>query len=351
MRSLEVDMSPSGTPLEPFNVPSDNNQSYEEPEIERSDYEEEPEEEIEVEVDSSEGSDEEYEEPIEAQKPEVKQRSAADERIGSLLREKYRKEHERKVAEEHARSLSEENEMLRRNLANADSAAMKYYDDTVSLRLEKAKKLKAEAYETGDVDSIINADIELADAVQELKEIRKWETQQKIQLERNKIEQERTQKYQPRQQEISPIAEQWVDENPWFVPGSSEYSPELADAAARYADQLDAHLYQTGQAHHIRNSEEYFNMINQHLYDMQNQPQQQVQPQRKLAMKSSRSPVAPVRTAASQQGVRTVNGKTTVKLSPAEKETARYCGVSEEAYARSLVKDMQENPEKRKGVR
>lgn len=308
----------------------------EEPEPEQAfvqDFEPEPEQEEEQQEEPEAQDDSDYHGTQSKNKPSIKTR------INQIQREKYR-------ALEMARQKEEENEYLKRQLLEVNSkaeessnAAMAHYDNNVNLRLENAKKQKAIAIETGDVQSQVNADVELAEATNELQQIRSWKAEQAIQNQQDKqrVAQEEYYRQNAPAKTFIPdtgYAYQWAEDNDWYVPNSENYNPQLASMVHSYSDQLENYCLQNGLGNKIL-SPEYFNEIDNYVRNVTSQNQSNSR--RDLNMKPSRAPVSPVRN--NMNYVASQKGKGS--LTADQRDLAKRIGVSEEVYRKHMAMDAQ----------
>lgn len=313
--------------------------------------EDQPENEDSSEHESDASSEENAEEDSHYQTQERKddgkkpKRDKAQTRINQLQREKYRALHELEQAKAQIESLRQQKEAV-------SEAGVRQYENNVSSRLEKARNAQIAAIESGDAQAQADANIELASATNEFHELNNWKRQ--YEYERANQSQRQPQSYIPTPEHNAEVLQDWMDDNDWFNPNSERYDQELSQHINHCANQLDAHLINEGHGDKIRNSD-YFAWIDalKDEYIQQRQYAQRgqnYQPQRRdLNMRVDRGRGAsPVR---GGQGVysnqRRSGGDS--GLSPAEKEMAALCRVSEESYRKQKEFDQRNNPHKRGG--
>lgn len=257
-------------------------------------------------------------------------------RINQIQREKYQ-------ALDEANRLREENEELRRMVDLSTQAAQQYYDNDVYNRLERAKQLKAQAKEAGDVESEINADLEMALAANEISNVNNYKAQQAYQSQ---------QRYPQQQIEPPHLANakqlnEWVNKNSWFHPESEDYDENLAREIQVHADLLDVNLHRAGHQDKIM-SREYFNEIDKAVKALRERDSSAYYPSRSnLNMKPSRDSVAPVRNGMSERAER--SGQ--YKLNADQKDLIRRLGISEKQYIKSEIDSRKKNPNKWAGYR
>jgi hypothetical protein len=301
------------------------------------------EEEDESENEDTEDDDEDDEEP-----PRRQGRQPAHTRIQQIQREKYQ-------AIDELNRIKEENEYLKRMAVDLNSkaeesgqAAMIHYQNAAQMKIEQAKARKAVAIENGDIQGQLDADVELANASNEIQQINNWNTyqtieqQKAIQQQQNYEQQLQQQQAQAQYQNYSPSssaqpAQEWLSRNEWFVPGSNRYNKDMVDEVNNYSEQLENFCYRQGRPDLIM-SREYFDEIDRFVADNINRSQR-----RQIPMKSQRGRVSPVRGRSSSES----SGRRTVQLTREEADFAKNMGVDERDYLRYKVKDMQDNPGKR----
>lgn len=267
----------------------------------------------------------------EVQKPKVKKRDPAQTRINQIMREKFR-------AEDEAQKLREENQKLQQMVSFSTKAAMDQYEESAYQRLEKARNLKAAALESGDLEAQVNADTELALAATEVNNLNRVKVQQNLQQQNYQEP-----PYIPPEVLNQQEATRWVEMNDWFNPNSVNYDEDLAKATQVAANMLDAYCYRTGQPHKIM-SRDYFEELDNYVSNIQAQSGYHNQ-RRDLPMRAAKTNVSPVRSGA----VAETNTRQQYKLSAEEKDMARRLGIDEKTMMQSVIRDMQQNPNRRKG--
>jgi hypothetical protein len=180
----------------------------------------------EVETASSETSVmvEEKKEPTEAyqetDEPELEgiETKGAEKRIRQLIKQ-------RKERDEALTQTRNELDQLRHQMAEVGKVKFDYDDalatakeGEITSKLENARTKFKTAYDTGNKDTVLEAQEELSDAQTELKLINQqkdWIKQQAYEYEsRQKTEKE---KYENRQTTaVEPLAEEWAEKNKWF---------------------------------------------------------------------------------------------------------------------------------------
>ena len=276
--------------------------------------------------DEPEDDKEDVPEKVEDDKPEVKDkpkqkpRKPAKDRIREILSENHALQERLIEMDNHYREL--ENKLQYSNLA-----ATQHFDDSVTLRLDKAKQLKKQAYESGDVDAMLEADTELSRAVHAQQQSSLWKAQNQVQ-EQSYAPQE--QSYQAVQQERDFESRNWGAQNTWFFKGSHDYDPHLAADVETAASKFDDYLRSRGEADLI-GTRQYFQEINKYVdgrrYD-DDAPQQR----RSLRMK----PQGHVSPAGRSSGSLAPSGEN-FKLSKLDAQWADNIGMSHKEYAKFIA--------------
>jgi hypothetical protein len=122
-----------------------------------------------------------------------------------------------------AQSTYEENKQLKQRLGAGEKLFVEEVTKSANSEITAAKERMKKAYEAGDADMIADAQEELTDAKLKLKDYQRYkpalqETETRVE---HKIEQAQT-----RQQATDPKAESWRDKNTWF--GADEEMTALA---------------------------------------------------------------------------------------------------------------------------
>jgi hypothetical protein len=268
---------------------------------------------------------------------ELQRQILAKKKLSKLTRERHR------LAAE-TQKLKEENQLLRQHMDHSSQAAMTHYDNNVQLRIDTAKKEKLKALEIGDMESVVERDQELAEAVAELKNIQSWKTQESIRQynQQQETQQYQQQYYEPPPVEINEETETWIEANPWFDPNSREHIPEVFEDVNDYIASLDEHLARTGKDHQ-RFTKAYFNKIDAYVNDTYGK-QASITPA-PMKMKSSNQYVEPVR---NKSSVAAPPRKETITLDAEEKRMAKNLGVSEESYILFKKSDLEK--QKTRGI-
>jgi hypothetical protein len=112
---------------------------------------------------------------------------------------------EREAAENFAKQVYEENKKLQQQLSNGSKAYIEQSQSTAQLELDSAKKRYKEAYESGDVDAITEAQAEIAKAALRIDKASG--------LRPIEVEERGFQPPQPEQPKLNPRTKKWVERN------------------------------------------------------------------------------------------------------------------------------------------
>lgn len=224
--------------------------------------------------------------------------------------------------------LEEENRNLKEALKKSWEVGDYHYGKNVFSDLEKAKNDLKKAFEIGDSDAWIEANRNLIRIETTIHELEKWE--------RQKAEPSPEPKAQQQSEYERAITEDligdWLDKHPYLQQGSKQYNAELADKVIPYVDALDAYLVKTNRQNAYL-SDEYFNNIENYMSGL-TKPKIQVEPQ------PINTSVGRVRGSA-PSGATTRTAPMKVTLTAEDKDWAQRFNVTEEAYLRSKIEDME----------
>lgn len=185
-----------------------------------------------------------------------------DDKLWKIKKDKYKI-----LAEKDA--LEQENRQLKEMLNESLNSGAYHYARNAYTDLDKAKLSKKRAIEEGDVDALLEADIELTKAINAVNELEKWQHSESYKspppppkdnsnsLPYNEIQQE--------------ILYDWLDNHDNLQPSSKNYDPELANKVIKFANKLDNYLNSNNQSGAIY-SEEYFDAIDNYIESINSPP-------------------------------------------------------------------------------
>lgn len=257
---------------------------------------------------------EEEDEPEESDEPGEDDRSRDRREIKRLRNEKYRILNEAKL-------LQEENEFLKNSNVNSHQASLMHYDNYLTVMKEQAKENKKRAIENGDTDEIVKADEELSRVIARAEQLNDYKTQQIMQMQRTQ-QQVQEQQYYPQEAPQIPFeVQEWLVNNKWYVPNTSEYHPQKAKMVMDYAQRLDMQLAREGRQNEYY-TPDYFDRIDAFARNVDKSMNG-----KNISMKEPQRPVASV------QAGRTVRPvPKEPELSKTEKEYIKWMKIKEDDY-------------------
>jgi hypothetical protein len=239
-------------------------------------------------------------------------------------REKERALREREEALKFAQLREQEIKQLKQRLGHNEQAFIKEAERGANTDLAVAKEKLKHAYDSGDSEQIANAQEALTDAKLKLQNLAR--IRPSLQTKEERVEQnQQVTTPQVSAPQIDPKAEAWREKNTWF--GADEEMTALALG-------LHEKLVRSGVD---PNSDEYYRRVDDTMRkrfpEAFDDAEEDEQPQTKQAQKPARTKpanvVAPVtRNTAPRQ----------VRLTPTQVAIAKKLGLSNEQYARELMK-------------
>jgi hypothetical protein len=261
----------------------------------------EPSEQAELSVSSSEEELEEY-------SGKVKKRI---DKLTGKYRESERRE---QAALDFARGLQTENKTLQDRITNLDKGYRSEFTTRIDSQITEVQSKYKQAYESGDVDIMVEAQTELS-ALSAQKERITWAEQLQQQAEANK-----TKEVQPSEQkskepdlvaQIHPKAKQWAEDNTWF-----------GDDEAMTYSALGFHRTLTERDGYSGTEDDYYVEIDRRM--------KEAFPHKYNGQSSESRPAQSVASATRKQN----SGRPkSVRLTSSERDIAKRLGVSEKDYA------------------
>lgn len=287
-----------------------------------------------VEVEAEEPSAE----PEKEEKEEVKKpKNRAKDRISQLV-------HRVHQYEDTVREMREEREMMRQEIDEAHKAATRHFDDSVALQLDKAKQLKRQALESGDVDAITDADVAIASAASAMQQAQVLKHQQKRYDEEYQAPQEDHQNGAP--QEYSQELQRFASQNTWYYPDSQDYDERMATKLRKEVDSFERQLMNRGQGHLI-GSRPYFQEINRYIASELMIDDEPAPQKREVRMK----PQAYTSTAPGRTAGRLPLQKETRKLTTDERLMGRRAGAKSDEEILKVILETEREMERDTGRR
>jgi len=235
-------------------------------------------------------------------------------------REKERALREREEAFRFAQLREQEIRQLKQRLGNGEKAYFQEVTKAANNDLITAKERLKQAYESGDAEKITDAQEVLTEAKLKIKQYENFRPS--LQEEDTGVQQNQQYQVPPAPQPvIDPKAEAWKDKNPWF--GNDEEMTALALG-------LHEKLVRSGVD---PRSDEYYDRVNATMRKrfpdyFEEEPTQTREAEKPTRTKPA-NVVAPVtRSSAPRQ----------IRLTPTQVALAKKLGLSNEQYARELMK-------------
>jgi hypothetical protein len=237
------------------------------------------------------------------------------ERMTWKVREAERRE---QAAIEYAQGLQKENKNLQERTKTVDDSYIKEYDARVASEEESLKRKLAEAIASGDVDTQVTVNKDLARLAVEAGELNKAKVTREQQIKQAEAQPQQVQATPQAPKQVHPKAQAWAEKNTWF--GSDD--PMTLTAFSIHNDLIK----QYGEQYAL--TDEYYTLIDQKIRDAFPHKFDENVPK----TTSVSTPVAGVS--------RTGSGKNPkrVTLTKSEVAIAKKLGVSLEAYAKQKQK-------------
>jgi len=235
-------------------------------------------------------------------------------------REKERAFREKEEALRFAQIREQEIRQLKQRLGNGEKAYVQEVTKAANNELVMAKERLKQAYEAGDAGAITEAQEALTEAKFKIKQYENF--QPSLQEEEWGVQQ--TQQYQVQatpQPVLDPKAEAWKEKNTWF--GTDEEMTALALG-------LHEKLVRSGVD---PRSDEYYDRVNATMRKRFPDYFEEEQPQTKQEEKPARTKPANVVAPVTRS-----SGPRQIRLTPTQVALAKKLGLSNEQYARELMK-------------
>ena len=237
------------------------------------------------------------------------------ERMTWKVREAERRE---KAAIDYAQGLQKENKSLQERTKTVDDSYIKEYDARVTSEEESLKRKLAEAIASGDVDTQVTVNKDLARLAVEAGELNKAKVTREQQLKEAEAKPQQTQQAPEAPKQVHPKAQAWAQKNTWF--GSDD--PMTLTAFSIHNDLIK----QYGEQYAL--TDEYYTTIDQRIREAFPHKFEESAPK----TTSVNTPVAGVSRSS------TAKNPKRVTLTKSEVAIAKKLGVSLEAYAKQKQK-------------
>lgn len=238
---------------------------------------------------------------------------------------------EREAAETFAKQVYEENKKLQQQLSNGSKVYIEQSQSSAQLELDSAKKRYKEAYESGDVDAITEAQTEIAKATLRIDKASG--------LRPIEVEERGFQTSQPEQPKLTPRTKKWVERNnDWWG---------VDDEMTMSAMGIDRKLQKEYGADYV-GTEEYFQTIDktmrkrfpEHFESEQSYEEDDPPPKKRASEPEEEYEDTPRRATRTTSPVAPASRSTPpsrIRLKASEAATARRLGVPIEEYARQVA--------------
>jgi len=238
---------------------------------------------------------------------------------------------EREAAETFAKQVYEENKKLQQQLSSGSKVFIEQSQSSAQLELDSAKKRYKEAYESGDVDAITEAQTEIAKATLR---IDKASGMKPIEVEEREFK-----NTQPEKPNLTPRTQKWIDSNnDWW--GKD-------DEMTMTAMGIDRKLQKEYGADYV-GTEEYFKTIDktmrkrfpEHFESEQSYEEDDPPPKKRASEPEEEYEDTPRRATRNTSPVAPASRSTPpnrIRLKASEAATARRLGVPIEEYAKQVA--------------
>ena len=229
---------------------------------------------------------------------------------------------ERQEAINIAKKLYEENKALKGKVNSTEAVAVDSFKTSAEQELAMAKKEYRDAYESGDGDKLVEAQERMTSA--KIKLDRVFDVSQNLNQRRALQEQENDVQIQqqPVQQPVRDTkATKWQEKNSWF--GQDDEMTSLALGLHEKLVKQNGMGYATTDEYYKRIDETMRKRFPENFEDVEDEkPQSKAKPSTVVASAS-----------------RSTSSKKTVKLSTSQQAIAKKLGLTNEQYARELIKE------------
>ena len=236
-------------------------------------------------------------------------------------RRKEEAEREREAAVQYAESQKNEATRLRKNLSEGEGVLVNEAKARVASELNSAKRAYKEAYEAGDTDAVLEAQMSLSKLQLEADRVENWKPAQRAVQDQSETPAPQA---APRVPRPDRKAQEWVAENDWF---------QKDTGMTRYAMLIHEELLETGVD---STSDVYYSKINEAMRSRYPDRFADVEPEVRQPQRRAGSVVAP-------GGRNTASSRNKVVITSSEAAIAKRLGLSNKQYAAQKLKDKQDD--------
>ena len=269
----------------------------------------------------------EQEKPVADEPPKKKKASVWD----TYKREKY-------ALLEEKESLARENQKLKDMLEESVYRGTYHYGKSAYAELDKAMDAKKKAFEEGDTDALIKADVSLIKAQRAVDDLEAWmeEEKRKTPEPTPKAPASDSAPSSKLSAAQNAMAQDWLQEHPDLNPSLPSYQSEKAQKVAGFINHLDSYIAQNNLQHTFY-SDAYFQTVNDFIVDLE-RPSQGATVPTPAASTTASPPVAGVRN--SHGTTSPTKQKVEVVLTADERRMARNAGIPEKEWLKYKIEEL-----------
>ena len=241
-------------------------------------------------------------------------------RINQLTAKRKQALEESEAAYAYARQVQQQNEEMKKRLADLDKGYVSEYGARVETQEAAVKKAMQEAYDAGDMTKVAEAQSAMSQLAIEKERLRiqKARSEQEQEVQQEAPQQELQSPQVPREQDLDPKLQSWMSRNAWFGPSGDMIMSRAAEAI---------HTQIVGAEGFDPSSDEYYAEIDKRM--------RQYFPQKFQEQRQNAQPVAP---ASNGRSSSKSGRKKTVELTPGQVAFAKKMNIPMERFALEVAK-------------
>lgn len=241
-------------------------------------------------------------------------------RINQLTAKRKQALEESEAAYAYARQVQQQNEEMKKRLADLDKGYVSEYGARVETQEAAVKKAMQEAYDAGDMTKVAEAQSAMSQLAIEKERLRiqKARSEQEQEVQQQAPQQELQSPQVPREQDLDPKLQSWMSRNAWFGPSGDMIMSRAAEAI---------HTQIVGAEGFDPSSDEYYAEIDKRM--------RQYFPQKFQEQRQNAQPVAP---ASNGRSSSKSGRKKTVELTPGQVAFAKKMNIPMERFALEVAK-------------
>jgi hypothetical protein len=241
-------------------------------------------------------------------------------RINQLTAKRKQALEESEAAYAYARQVQQQNEEMKKRLADLDKGYVSEYGARVETQEAAVKKAMQEAYDAGDMTKVAEAQSAMSQLAIEKERLRiqKARSEQEQEVQQEAPQQELQSPQVPREQDLDPKLKSWMSRNAWFGPSGDMIMSKAAEAI---------HTQIVGAEGFDPSSDEYYAEIDKRM--------RQYFPQKFQEQRQNAQPVAP---ASNGRSSSKSGRKKTVELTPGQVAFAKKMNIPMERFALEVAK-------------